>query len=45
MSALPPKADIALIDHLVGDAVAVIIPSKMRRAAMRFPQSDFQRRK
>jgi nitrite reductase/ring-hydroxylating ferredoxin subunit len=38
----PPKADIAsLIDHLVGGAVSVIIPSEMRRAAMRFLQSDF----
>jgi hypothetical protein len=33
------------IDHLVVGAVSVIIPSKMRRAAMQFPQSDCQRRK
>jgi hypothetical protein len=28
---------------LIGGAVSVIIPSKMRRAAIQFPQSDFQR--
>jgi hypothetical protein len=43
---LMPKADTAksLIDRSFGGTAPSIIPAKMRRAAMRFPQGDVQRR-
>jgi hypothetical protein len=40
-----PKAHIASLNRSFRSrAVSEIIPAKMRRAAMRFPQSDVQRR-
>jgi hypothetical protein len=42
-TSIKKRTSTVLIDHLIS-ALSEIIPAKMRRAAMHFPQGDVQRR-